>query len=466
MDVKSAWHYSCFELLCIIHHRLKFADTKIANNQTNHWEENGMWKKLKEKITKVTAFASIIVFVIVAFEIMIMISPFAFFFYSVFNPIFDWINQFAATRWLTSFFLPHMILPPTLFLKTIRIAGSAFFIIGTFAFIVCALQVYLGKLFKWGVADKGLYRYIRHPQYLSLGVWGIGMAILWPRFIVLASLAVMFVLYYFLAKDEEKRMLKLYGESYEKYMSNKGMFLPKTVERFFSFMNYLVPKTSLRKVVVSMMIIIIVIGSGFILRAITLRSLSFESESNITIVSLLPEDIVRNKNAVQTILNGERNGKITLSADKDYLTYLMPADYIMQGMIANTGGDFHLYKQHNTVAMIVEWVLHPFEHLRASPSLHMAKMRNVDPAIARRHHCPLNINDPAMDCNTCPYRRVIIDEVQNDNGKHLSGSELFSMGTIRTPRYAVDLNTDTGKIINIIPVAKATAWANVPTPSI
>jgi hypothetical protein len=154
-----------------------------------------------------------------------------------------------------------------------------------------------------------------------------------------------------------------------------------------------------------------------------------------------------------------------LSADKDYLAYLMPADYIMQGMIANTGGEFHLYKQHNTVAMIVEWVLHPFEHLRASPSFHMAKIRHVDPTIARRHHCPLEINDPAMDCNTCSYRRVIIDEVQNDSGNHLSGRSLFSFGTIRTPLYAVDLNTDTGAIVNIVAVEKATAWENVPTPS-
>lgn len=46
-----------------------------------------MWRKMKEKITKVTALASIIVFFIVAFQIMIMISPFAFFFYFVFNSI-------------------------------------------------------------------------------------------------------------------------------------------------------------------------------------------------------------------------------------------------------------------------------------------------------------------------------------------------------------------------------------------
>jgi protein-S-isoprenylcysteine O-methyltransferase Ste14 len=425
-----------------------------------------LWKNLKEKITKLTAFASIIVFVIVAFEIMIMISPFAFFFYSVLNPIFDWLGQFPATRWLTAFFLPHMILPPTLFLKTIRIAGSAFFIIGAVAFIVCALQVYLGKLFKWGIADNGLYRYIRHPQYLALGIWGIGMAILWPRFIVLASLSIMFIFYYFLAKDEEKRMLNLYGEPYEKYMSNIGMFLPKAVERYFSFMNHVIPRTSLRFAVVSMMIVIIVVGSGFILRTITLHSLPFESTANITIVSLLPEDIGRDANALQTIVNGERDGKIVLSADKNYLAYMMPADYIMQGMIADTGGEFHLFKQHNTFAMISEWVLHPFEHLRSSPTFHMAKIHNVDPSVARRRHCPINLDDPDLDCNSCPYRRVIIDEVENVNGKNLSGPAVLSFGATRTPLYAVDLNARTGAIVNVLPVKRATAWVDVPTPSI
>jgi len=107
-------------------------------------------KEIKETLTILAGRSSTIVFFIVAFEVMIMISPFAFFFYSVFNPIFKWLDHYAATRWLTSFFLPHMILPPNLFLKAVRILGSAFFIIGFFAFSMCALQVYLGKIFKWG----------------------------------------------------------------------------------------------------------------------------------------------------------------------------------------------------------------------------------------------------------------------------------------------------------------------------
>jgi hypothetical protein len=276
----------------------------------------------------------------------------------------------------------------------------------------------------------------------------------------------MFVLYYVLAKDEEKRMRNLYGESYEKYMSNTGMFLPKKVERYFSFMSHVIPKSPLRHVVVSMLIITAVIGSGFVLRTITLRSLPFEANTNLTILSLLPEDAAMNASAIQTILQGERDGKIKLSDNNNYLAYMMPADYIMQGMIADTGGEFHLFKQHNTFAMISEWVLHPFEHLRNSPSFHMAKMHNVDPSIARRHHCPINIDEPALDCNACPYRRVIIDEVENVNGKRLSGSALLSFGATRTPLYAIDLNARTGAIVNVVPVKRATAWVDVPTPSI
>jgi hypothetical protein len=43
---------------------------------------------------------------IVGLEIVIMISPFAFFFYAAFNPFLLALNQSSMTRWLTAFFLP------------------------------------------------------------------------------------------------------------------------------------------------------------------------------------------------------------------------------------------------------------------------------------------------------------------------------------------------------------------------
>ncbi|MBU4311185.1 MAG: isoprenylcysteine carboxylmethyltransferase family protein [Candidatus Omnitrophica bacterium] len=424
-------------------------------------------KKIKEMLKLIAGRGGIIVFFVMAFEVMIMISPFAFFFYSVFNPIFKWLDQYMATSWLTSFFLPHMIMPPTLFLKTIRVLGSVFFILGSFTFIICALQVYLGKIFKWGVADKGLYKYIRHPQYLALGIWGIGMSILWPRFIVLVSLSVMFILYIFLAKDEERRMLKSYKETYKNYMSKTGMFFPKAMEKNLSFIKQIIPESPIKYPVISALIVILVVGAGFALREITLHSLYFETKNNISLLSMLPEDSRLEAVAIDGIIKAQRLGKLDmLDASKNYLGYLMPGDYVMQGMIANTGGQFHLFKQHHTVMMITEWVMHPFGHLRSSPTLHMAKMHGVDPAMARRHHCPLGINDPSMDCKTCPYRRVIIDEVSAKPGTLLSGKELLSFDTTRVPVVFIDINTKTGEIVNAKKVEKATAWADVPTPAI
>ncbi len=421
-----------------------------------------MNKKSKNWFKSFAAASGIVFFFIMAFEVLIMISPFAFFFYSVFNPVFAWLDKYAATSWLTGFFLPHMILPPTLFLKVIRILGSAFFLIGAVSFIICAVQVYGGKIFKWGVASKGLYKYIRHPQYFSLGLWGIGMCILWPRFIVLASLSIMFILYYFLAKDEEKRMLAQYGESYGDYLKNTGMFVPRFIEKRFTFIRTIIPNTSLRYVMIPILIIIVVLFSGFILRAVTLNSLSLESKGNITLVSILPEDNYLNAN----VLNGILRGDTGLQSEKDYLGYVMPGDYIMQGMIADTGDNFHLYKKHHSIAMITEWVLHPFSHLRASPALHMAKMHNVDPAFARRHHCPMGIDDPNLDCKTCPYRRVIIIEVEHKTPNHISGKQLLAFDTVRVPVEVIDLDTKTGRIVNVIKVKKSTAWENVPTPAI
>jgi hypothetical protein len=337
-------------------------------------------------------------------------------------------------------------------------------VVGSLTFVVCALQVYLGKIFKWGVASGGLYLYIRHHQYLALGIWGVGMSILWPRFIVLVSLSVMLILYYFLARDEEKRMVAQYSRQYEDYMGRTGMFLPKPMERWFSFAHSLVPRGKWRYVIASSLVIFSLIGGGAILREITLRSLSFETQGNLTLLSMLPEDNALGARVVSGIL--KNNGGLDLAGDKDYLGYIMPVDYIMQGMIADTGGEFHLYKKHHTVGMINEWVLHPFQHLRDSPSLHMAQMHHVDPAIARRHHCPIGPKEDSGDCNSCSYRRVIIVEIKHVDGGHLSGADLFALNTTRIPVSFVDINAGTGEIINAVKVQKPTAWQDVPTPGI
>ena len=384
-------------------------------------------RSLSDHLKSVAARGGIIVFFIMAFEVMIMISPFAFFFYSVFNPVLHWLGNYPATEWLTTFFLPHMILPPTLFLKSIRILGSVLFVVGALTFTICALQVYLGKIFRWGIANKGLYTIIRHPQYLALGVWGIGMSILWSRFLVLASLSLMFILYYFLAKDEERRMLNQFGEGYRRYMERTGMFVPRFMEKWVSTSFQSMPGNALKYAVITLGIPILVIGSGFILRSITLASLPFEANGNVTLVSILPEDDALSQKALAEILpaSGAPSELSFLKTDKDYLGYVMPPDYVMQGMIADTGGAFHLHQHHNTIALISDWIVHPFDHLRRSPSAEMAAMHHVDPAMARRHHCPLGMNEQTLRCDECPIRRIVFVEIDHSGKDRLTKKAFF-----------------------------------------
>jgi len=273
--------------------------------------------KIAALAKRLAASGGIIAYFIMAFEVMIMISPFAFFFYSVFNPLFHWLDQYSVGKALTSFFLPHMVLPPTFALKAIRVSGSVLFVLGSLAFLVCALQVYLGKLFKWGIADHGLYTYIRHPQYVALGVWGIGLAVLWPRCLVLATLAIMFVLYYLLAKDEERRMLGQYGAGYEAYMNRTGTFFPRWLEQRFSFLQRLVPNAPLRYAATSALIVAVVAGVGLGCRDLTVRSFPLESAANITMLPILPEDAGLSAGALAGIARGEADGRVR---------FLSPAD--------------------------------------------------------------------------------------------------------------------------------------------
>ena len=67
--------------------------------------------------TSRTIFGGIVVlYFIIALEELVMISPFAAFFYSIFNPFLLFLARSPATRWRADFFLPHMVLPPGILL--------------------------------------------------------------------------------------------------------------------------------------------------------------------------------------------------------------------------------------------------------------------------------------------------------------------------------------------------------------
>lgn len=73
----------------------------------------------------------------------------------------------------------------------------------------------------------GLYRYIRHPQYLGLFLISMGMLLEWATLPLLVLYPSIVFLYYRLAKKEEEDMIEEFGKDYLKYMEKTKMFIPK-----------------------------------------------------------------------------------------------------------------------------------------------------------------------------------------------------------------------------------------------
>jgi protein-S-isoprenylcysteine O-methyltransferase Ste14 len=389
----------------------------------------------------------IALYFMIGLEILIMISPAAGFFYAAFTPFLLWLDQSPATRWLTAFFLPHLVSPPDLLLQIIRVAGSVLFVVGAVMFLVCAGQVYYHKFIRKGVALRGLYAYIRHPQYLGLGLTGLGLAILWPRFLVVALWTVMVALYYFLARDEERRMLRQFGDDYGQYMDRTGMFLPQAVEaamgRFLPFRSSL-----LRAALVLVLLMVCTIGGAFALRSYTVSRLPLWSNGSVTALAILPEDLGKLEHRMKSVLEIPEIRAHLEGQSGPFLVYFMPKDYVMQGMIANTGGEWQLYKRHHTFAMISDWIFHPFRHLEAGH--------------ATMHHDMDSGMEGGAAANGMA-RRMIFLRVETPNG-HTAPSSLFGINARRSPLFVADVEIHNLVLQEVHDLPPATGWGRVPTP--
>lgn len=390
---------------------------------------------------------AVVLYFIIGLEILIMISPFAAFFYAAFNPFLLFLVQHPGTRWLAAFFLPHMVSPPGLFLKAVRVAGSVLFVVGAIIFILCAGQVYYKKFFRKGVALGGLYSWVRHPQYLGLGLTGLGLSILWPRFLVVALWVVMAGLYYLLARDEERRMLGQFGAEYKKYMARTGMFLPKRVEdRIFRLP---LPKASAGRAALALMLLAcLALGGAFGLRSYTIHHLPLWSDGPVTALAILPEDLPKLDHRMAAVLDLPEIKKHLEGQPGPFLVYFMPQDYIMQGMIADTGGTWKLYKQHHTLSMIGDWIFHPFRHLECGHAASMGKG-----AGAMEGH-------PIM---AGVVKRMIFLRVETAKAQP-TPSDLLEINAHRTPLFFADVDIHNLTVKEIQDLPSETGWGRVPTP--
>jgi protein-S-isoprenylcysteine O-methyltransferase Ste14 len=166
-------------------------------------------------------------YVVVVLEFLFMISPAALHFYSAYGPVLNAFHRSPWTSWLTGFFLPHFSHTANPVLDALKPAGFLLGELGLLLFVVGAVQIYGAKVLRRGAVTGGLYRWVRHPQYSALIVLGLGIVLIWPRFLVLLSFLTMLFLYHLLARHEERQCVARYGDAHRDYQARTGMFLPR-----------------------------------------------------------------------------------------------------------------------------------------------------------------------------------------------------------------------------------------------
>jgi protein-S-isoprenylcysteine O-methyltransferase Ste14 len=80
---------------------------------------------------------------------------------------------------------------------------------------------------KGQLVTTGIYSHVRHPQYLGFLLITFGMNVLWITISTLLLWPILVILYYRLAKEEDKEMEKRFGEEYQKYKRMVPMFIPR-----------------------------------------------------------------------------------------------------------------------------------------------------------------------------------------------------------------------------------------------
>jgi protein-S-isoprenylcysteine O-methyltransferase Ste14 len=268
-------------------------------------------------------------YLVIVLEFLFMISPLALHFYSSYGPVLNLLHRSPATAWLTSFFLPHFSRTTSPLLNMSKKVGLVLAALGFTVFLWTAVQVYAAKLRRRGAVTGGLYRWVRHPQYLALGVLGLGITLIWARFLVLLSWVTMLFLYGALARWEEQQCLQKYGDSYRRLQERTGAFLPRSLaNRFTRLFGRRTRGASLLRYAAAM---VIATAAAFALRAYSLAHVTSRYGGGVAILSpaLLSQDELEQAFSLASsdeVLRGRLRYPLVAAP---LLVYVVPVDWYM-----------------------------------------------------------------------------------------------------------------------------------------
>jgi hypothetical protein len=174
--------------------------------------------------------------------------------------------------------------------------------------------------------------------------------------------------------------------------------------------------------------------------------------NHIDVITLTKDDLTIAKQLLPSVLQDPVIASKVQGVEKSkghrLLAYFIPINYVMQGMIANTGEEWKLFEQHKTIGMITEYIFHPFSHLTGE---------HTHPGAMQTHH-------PSMHDSPVMKRRIIFIEVSENNHELTSPFDDFDINLTRRPLFFIDVHLHTGEILHVQDTPAGSGWGTVPTP--
>jgi protein-S-isoprenylcysteine O-methyltransferase Ste14 len=96
------------------------------------------------------------------------------------------------------------------------IVGIFVFLIGTFVYF--KWEIFWERTYKGQLVTGGIFQYVRHPHYTSLLIVGFGLAFFFFSLFALLIAVIAIPIMLWSIVDEEKLLIKQYGNAYKKYM--------------------------------------------------------------------------------------------------------------------------------------------------------------------------------------------------------------------------------------------------------
>lgn len=393
------------------------------------------------KIAAVGPWAVFVFYLAITLEVVIMITPFTGYFYSVYAPVLEFFEARSATAWLTAFFMPHISYSPDPLLWVLTILGPILLGLGLATFLVCAFQVYSAKLLRRGVVSGGLYRVIRHPQYLGLAVAGLGLLLYWPRFLILVLYVVMLFLYYLLARDEERRMTRKHGDAYHDYARSMPMFIPGNPGgRLWAwlFRGRRPRAGSLAGAFVVALFALLALAGG--LRSYSQGHLTSIRRGNLLAVSLTSgSPAILRRRLDGALENPEVQDRLATHPNSHSLVaYVLPQDYMMQHLIVDLGehDEHHGGGDDPGIVAAVK---------------HLVKMYTLKPLRQLRAGA------------ASPSQRVIFTMAETPSGGTVPLEEALAVNVLRRPLFFTDLEVN--RAVMTMDTPPRHSWGTIPVPA-